>query len=274
MAIYDGNKMAATEGLLEVARLCALAALKAPRVGRTEIKTAIVTGDDLWPVVEVLEIIGEGSAFIMGDAIAVRKALEAGTPPVLLLVGVDASSSELAWNCGACGFSSCGEFNAYAKKNLGPGTLFAGPSCAWKILDHAVASNWAAAAAWQYNVPNRMQASTGVGAYLLGYLEGCTMCVGITMGPPAPMVYYDRPIMRDVYTEDDIVEMLQRNIPSIFEGFPGDGRPKIRHSPNWFTEWRFTKVERDPELEAKAASIAERVQKYVAEFRAKRQQSS
>jgi uncharacterized ferredoxin-like protein len=274
MAIYDGYKMAATEGLLEVARLCALAALKAPQVGRTEIKTAIVTGDDIWPVVEVLEIIGEGSAFVLGDALAVRRALEAGTPPVLLLIGVDASSSELAWNCGACGFSSCGEFNAYAKKNLGVGLLFAGPSCAWKILDHAIALNWAAAAAWQYNVPNRMQASIGIGAYLLGYVEGGTLWVSITMGPPAPMVYYDRPIMRDVYTEEDIIEMLQRNVTSIFEGFPGDGRPRIRHSPNWFAEPRYTKVERDPELEAKAANIRERVQKYVVEFRAKRQQGS
>jgi uncharacterized ferredoxin-like protein len=273
MAVYDESKVTGTETLLEVARLCALAALKAPTVARTKVKTAIVTGDDLWPIVDILEILGEGSAFIKGDAITVRKSLEAGTPPVLLLVGVDTSKGDLAWNCGACGFATCGEFNAYAKDNAGLGTLFGGPSCAWKVLDHAIALNWSAAAAAQYNVDNRIQASTGVGAWLLGYLEGCNLCCGLTMGPAGELVYYNRKSMRDKYTEEDIIAMLQRNVPALFQGFCGDGWPKMRHVPNWFDDLQFSTVGKVPEIEAKAAEIAERVQKYVEQFYAKKQQS-
>lgn len=272
MAVYKDEEITGAEKLFEVAQSCALAAKKAPKTAKTEIKTAIVTGGDLGPVADVLEILGEGSAFIRGDALVVRKMLEVGTPPVLLLIGVDASTG-VGWNCGACGFATCAEFNKFAKENAGMGSLFMGPSCAWKVLDHAIATSWAAATCCQHKVDNRIQASTGVAAFLLRYIEGCTLVFGVTMGPAAESVYYNRDVLRDLYSEADIVDMLMRNIPTAFEGFAGDGWPKIKHRTNWFDDWRFSVVTKVPEIEKKAAEIGEKLQKYLQEYFAKKQQA-
>ncbi len=269
VAIYKDEEITSTEELIEVAKKCALAAKKAPKVAKTEIKTAIVAGEDIGPMADVLEILGEGSAFIRGDAALLRKTLEAGNPPVVLLIGVDASSG-VGWNCGACGFPTCAEFNKFAKENIGMGTLFAGPSCAWKILDHGIATSWAAAAAWRYGVDNRVQASTGVAGYLLKYIEGCTVVFGVTMGPAGESIYYSRDIAQDVYSEQEVLEMLMRNIPTTFHGFPGDGWPKVKHRPDWFEDWRFSVITKVPEIEKKATEIREKLTKYLEEYFAKR----
>ena len=273
MAILDGNYEALHGSVVEVAKLCALAALKAPKLTGTEIKTKIIMGEeDVRPIVDVMEILGAVSAFVQGDAQTIKQNLDAGTPPTLLLVGVNAAKSPVSWeDCGACGFGECGEFNRHATKNFGAGTLFAGPSCMARVIDHGIAMSWAAAAAWHHHVDNRLQASTGVGAFLLGYMQDVSLVVSLTMGPPGFSIYYDRKSMKRAYTDEVIQEMLMRNIPALFQGFPGDGLPKLRHSKDWMADWRFTQVGKNPEFEAKNQEVMEKLQAYLGEFQAKRQ---
>ena len=269
MSIIDGKQLASEEAVMDVAKLCTLAALKAPRMAKTKISTVVVTGDELKPVQDLLEIIGEGSAFTKGDAMTLKAAIDAGTPPVAVLIGANASVSDLNWNCGACGFATCADFNAYTQKNLGPGRFFAGPSCHWKLMDHGMALSTAAAAAAQYNLDNRLQASVGAVSALLGYITGCTVSCSLTLGPPGLDVYYNRKITKDTYSEKDVTDMLMRNIPTIFQGFQGDAWPQMKLSPTWFEDSHYPVVTKVPEVDAAAADIGARLQKYLADFHAK-----
>ena len=143
MAVLDGMK-GVNEGLLAVAQAGAAAALTAPTVARTPLHTQILTGEDVLPLIEILEILGEAYTFVRPDAAVSRKAYEDGIPLVELLIGSEGTNSDLGWNCGACGFNSCEEFNRYSKKNLSRGVMAVGPNCNWKVLDHGIACSFAA----------------------------------------------------------------------------------------------------------------------------------
>ena len=55
MGLYDG-KQTIIENTFEIAKLCAQAAHKSSQItGRVEIKSMIVTGEDMVPILEVME---------------------------------------------------------------------------------------------------------------------------------------------------------------------------------------------------------------------------
>ena len=121
MARLDG-KQAAQEHLVEVAKSMVQAVYKAPlTTGRLKIQTEIITGDDLIPIIEVMGQLAKVSQFIRWDYLTLKENYEAGNPPILVLIGADSTVSDMAWNCGACGFATCKEFNAYTKENRGQG---------------------------------------------------------------------------------------------------------------------------------------------------------
>src|SRR3989304_1208048 len=105
MSVIDGIQ-AVNENLLNMAKVGAAAALRAPKIAKSKIRVEIITGEDLLPLIEIIGIAGETNAFVHGDYIIAKKAFETGTPIVELLIGVDATVSDLAWNCGACGFDT------------------------------------------------------------------------------------------------------------------------------------------------------------------------
>jgi len=271
MPVYKDEDIDTTEELVRVAKLCALAAKRAPKVADTEIKTTIVTGEDIKPILELLEILGEGSAFIRGDAAVVRKLMESGKPPVLLLVGVDASVP-VGWNCGACGFPTCGEFNKFCRENKSLGYFAMGPSCAWKIVDHGLALSYAAATCAMHNVENRIQTSVGASASLLGFMENCTFAVAITMGPAGEEYYFNRTLTRDIYTEEEVLDMLMRNFPTSFDDFAGSGWPRIKHIPTWMEDVKFSVVTKVPEVEEKLKEVRQKATQYVIEYFSKKYQ--
>src|SRR4030042_626010 len=86
MPLYDGNKLA-QEGLLDVAKHCAQAALHAPQLtGRTRGKIEIGAGD------EIKNFFGVGSsAGKLGARLGetYKQAYDIGEPPVLMLIGAD-----------------------------------------------------------------------------------------------------------------------------------------------------------------------------------------
>lgn len=269
MAVLDG-KTVANEGIVNVAAIAAMAALKAPKMANTEIRMEILTGEDVLPLSEILGIIGEASAFVSGDASCGRKAYEAGTPVVELLLGADTTYSDLNWNCGACGFDTCAEFNKYSKENKSRGPFYGGPSCNWKALDFGMAQSWAAAATWQLNVENRTQTSYGVAGLLLGYLEGCNVAVGVSMGPCRDQVWYSRPDLKDSFDMSEHEQFMLNCIPQIMVGFTGAGYPLIKHGPQWAAEPKFLKMTEDPEWAAKQQDILSRVVGVIEREQAKR----
>lgn len=268
MPVLDGKQLA-QESLVNVAALGAIAAYKAPKIAGTEIRTQIITGDDLLPLSEILSVIGEGSAFVAGDAVCSKLAHEKGTPVVELLIGADTTVSDLNWNCGACGFKTCAEFNKYSKENKSPGAYYVGPSCNWKLLDFGMAQSWAAAAVGQQNVENRIQTSFGVAGLLLGYLGGCNVSVGVSLGPCRDQVWYSRPDLAHSFDMSEHEQFMLNCIPQMFVGFTGGGYPMIKHNSQWGGAPKFFKLMDDPDFMTGYQDIMGRVMAIVERERAK-----
>ncbi len=89
MPKYDGN-IFAQEGLLQVAQHCAQAALHAPQfTGKTEIKMEVLTGEDLEDYFSIQGEANRRGAVLSGETY--KLAYDLGQPPVLLLIGADAT---------------------------------------------------------------------------------------------------------------------------------------------------------------------------------------
>jgi NADPH-dependent glutamate synthase beta subunit-like oxidoreductase/uncharacterized ferredoxin-like protein len=100
MPKYDGNALA-HEGLLQVAQHCAQAALHAPQLtGKTEIKMEILTGKDLEDFFGVQAEANKRGAILSGETY--KSAYDLGQPPVLLLIGADATPDVKAPCRAAC----------------------------------------------------------------------------------------------------------------------------------------------------------------------------
>lgn len=220
--------------VVEVAKSIVLAINKAPTItGKTAIEAEIIWGDDLVPIIEVLEPVAQAVRYVKWDYETIKRCQDKGEGPVVIAIGAKADRSNLAWNCGACGMATCKEFNAYAK-DLGGGGQLGGPSCNWKILDYAIACDWACAAAWQHKVDNRIMGSLGFALQALNYLPGCSVKLGVALGPPRDMVYFSREEMNQSLTyEMDKADFL-KCVPTMFATFAGGGNPSYKTKDDWW----------------------------------------
>jgi uncharacterized ferredoxin-like protein len=259
--------------VLAAAKAGAIAALRAPVVARTKIKVEIITGDDLLPLAEILAVAGEINAFVKGDSVVVNKAFKAGKPVVELLIGSDTTVADLGWNCGACGFDTCAEFNRYGREHKSQGGFSVGPSCNWKVLDNGMALAYAAAAIAEMNVECRLQASYGFAAMAVGYLAGCSMGCGVSIGPGGQSIWYDRTDMVNSFTTEQVQRNMQYILPQLFIGFCGDANPPVKLGRNWNRNPKFFRPVEDPEFLAKRQDVGERIGKIIARERAKRTKS-
>jgi len=229
--------------LVEVAKNIVLAIKKAPTItGKTSIEAEIIWGDDIVPIVEVLEPLTRASRYVHWDYQTIKGCYDKGEPPIIIGIGGKVDKSNLAWNCGACGFPTCREFNAYSREYSGGGQL-GGPSCNWKLLDVAIACDWACASAWQYKVDNRIMGSLGFALGALNYLPNSNVKLGVALGPARDMVYYSREEMhRHITYEEEKAEMI-KSVPTMFTCFPGNGSPMYKTKDDWWAPPEFLNVE-------------------------------
>jgi uncharacterized ferredoxin-like protein len=258
MAILEGFE-ATNDALLSVAKAGAMAAMTVQTVAGTNVKAKILTGEDVLPLVEILEILGESHTFIRPDAAVVRKAYEAGVYLVELLLFADGTVSDLGWNCGACGFNSCEEFNRYSKKNKSQGAMAVGPNCNWKVVDFGIASSAAAAAISAENVECRVKATYYMAASALGHLEDCNLGIGITVGPVKDSAWFNRVDLKDSFTLEEHEQFVKNTLPQLYVGFCGQGNPLLKHRPDWAAEPKFWRESEDKELLAKREDEMARV---------------
>ena len=279
MAYFEGKKLA-NEGFLAAAQLCAMAALKAPQVtGATELEIEILTGEDLDPIIEVLEILGEDNTVCFGDSKTLRACKDKGTLPVVMLIGgKGVANSNLGWGCGACGFASCRNHDTAVVEERAKPPDFTrpsafgtpGPVCVWKAIDVGIAMDYAAATAAQHNVENRAMASVGAISQALGYLAGCEIAVGMCLGPAEPEVYYNRPSLKEQYDKELITTFMMRALPTHFMGFPGAGDPRMKHADEWEKDPKYVRITKREEADqaSKEAGMA-RVLQLIMETRQK-----
>ncbi len=252
MAVYDGNK-AAQEHLLQIAKACILAAAKAPTLThRLRLRTEIITDEDIEPLLDILETLGETSSFQLHDAVAFRRLAKEGRMPPILLLGADLTQPAL-WDCGACGFATCGEYVQYTQRNKGVGVGGYGPSCVWKAIDFGIACDWACACVAQHKVESRILFSMGALALLTGRLEGSSYILGMPIGPVGRNLWFDREAWNDVLSFDQRMNIQMAGGACLSMAFSGGGNPILKTKPRWWEEPTFMKVEQDESFTAKEA---------------------
>lgn len=263
MTMIDGRRHA-HEGLLGVASQVLHAYYKAPQcTSRTKLQSMVVSGGELEPMVELVGALedslgreGAASVFfpLYMDYLCYKEALQRDDPPVVLILGANLMHSELGWDCGACGFKSCAEFNRFSKESGGMGLFGGGPSCAWKTIDFCIAVDYACAAAHQLNIENRVQATFGAVAYLLGYLEHASMVLTLPLGPIAELWYYNRPSMTRLATYQEWVKLMRQNYTLMFQMFSSNRHPWVKDDGPWWqkehTDRDVVGVKKDEGLEA------------------------
>jgi uncharacterized ferredoxin-like protein len=257
MAVYEGYE-AANEHMLEVAKACAAAAAKAPTLtGRLNLRMEILTGEDLEPMIQVLETLGKTSAFQLHDATAFRAYKNEGLLPPVLLLGADLTQPPL-WNCGGCGFPTCGEYLKYVSKNKGVGVGAYGPTCLWKVIDLGIAADHACACAAQHRAEARIMFSMGAVSMFLGRLEGCSFVLGLPIGPVGQNRWFDRMPWTKVLNYEQRMMTQVAGAPNLFFAFSGGGRPILKTKPRWWEDPTFMKIEQDEAfMEAMAQGQAE-----------------
>ena len=236
MAVYDGKKLA-QDKLLDIATYCIHSALKAPQItGRVELEFEVVTDEDLNPFIEAFGLLMPLAMFHGASMMSYSAAMAAGEPPVLLLIGgKNLRKSELAWDCGACGFETCRDFNRYSS-SIKPGldAESGGPFCQWKTIDYGMCCDWACAQAWHHNVTNRVEMAAGWAARALGYMPECDVIRGLPLGPMQDMFWYSREVFAESMPYEFWKEMTMRSYPAHWATFVGHGRPTIKSGQRWW----------------------------------------
>ena len=248
MAVYDGNK-AAQDHLLDIGKACILAAAKAPTLTqRLGLRTEIITNEDIDPVLDVLETLGETSTFQRHDAVALRRLADEGRMPPILLIGADLTQPAL-WDCGACGFPTCGEYLKYLSRNKGVGIGAYGPTCVWKAVDFGIACDWSCACAAQHRVESRIMFSVGAVSLLTGRMEGCSFILGLPIGPLGQNLWFDREAWKDSLSFEQRMGGQMAGGPNLSMAFSGSGNAIMKTKQRWWEEPTFMKIEPDPAAE-------------------------
>jgi uncharacterized ferredoxin-like protein len=270
MAMIDGKKFS-QDRLLDVAGHVLHAYFKAPQTTvRSEKKAMVVHGQEVKPILEFVEKLEEKlgteavkNAFLplYVDYQCMKVAADNGFPPVIILLGADLAKADLGWNCGSCGFPTCGEFTKYKKKHGGMGRHSAGPSCSWKTLDYGISCDYACAAAWELNVDNRILGSLGFICSALGYLDDVSITLALILGPPEELWWYSRPSMKNWSTPEQHKNLLRNNYTFHYQMFSTDLRPQVKkEGPWWEGEEELVTIGPDKEyggLKGKVGSVIE-----------------
>jgi len=165
-----------------VASLMAVAARTAPKAaGKDFVVVKVIEGQALKELGERMcdygVRTGKGNFDRDGNNVAASAAV--------VLIGIkDAKTTGL--NCGACGVEQCSEL---AVNNFHG--EFAGPQCAYRLLDMGIAIGSAVKMAGMLNVDNRIMYRAGVVAREMGLIDA-DLVMGIPLSATGKSIYFDR----------------------------------------------------------------------------------
>jgi uncharacterized ferredoxin-like protein len=162
------------------AQLMAIAARTAPKsAGHDFVVIKIIDGEEMQAVADKMVEYGErkGKKNFDRDGDNVRNS------PAMVLVGLK-DARPLGLNCGACGHDRC------LKPNTHQGE-YAGPQCAFRLLDMGIALGSAVKTAGLLNVDNRIMYRAGVVAREMGLVDG-DVVMGIPLSATGKSIYFDR----------------------------------------------------------------------------------
>ncbi|HUK50664.1 MAG TPA: DUF2148 domain-containing protein [Terriglobales bacterium] len=174
------------EGLLQAAKMMLVSARTAPKSGGIDdVLTAIVLGKEKESLADEMDNIADQRqiAGFKRDAKNLRDSAAA------VIIGVRGTKS-YGLNCGACGYSTCAQFDEAEKRK---GLDFTGPNCVFKSLDLGIAIASAVKTASALDVDNRIMYRVGTAATRLNLLPEATVIMGIPISAKGKNIYFDRP---------------------------------------------------------------------------------
>jgi uncharacterized ferredoxin-like protein len=167
---------------LEIAaELMSLSAATAPKSrGENFVFTQIIEGPRVKEIADSMERFGEKTKKTNFD----RDAKSVRGSEVILLIGIR-DATPISLNCGACGYDSC----TLLEKKRGP--EFAGPHCAFRLLDMGIALGSAVKTASILNVDNRIMYRIGAVARDMGIVDW-DFVMGIPLSATGKNIHFDR----------------------------------------------------------------------------------
>ncbi len=167
--------------LQTVTDLMAIAARTAPKAaGKDFVVTKVLVGDDLKRLGDEMARYGAR----VGKKNFDRDGRNVAASEAILLIGLkDGQSADL--NCGACGFDVCTD------RVQSEHSEFAGPQCAFRLMDMGIAIGSAVKTAQMLNVDNRIMYRAGVVAKSMGLVDA-DVVVGIPLSVSGKSIYFDR----------------------------------------------------------------------------------
>ncbi len=165
-----------------VAELMAIAARTAPKTaGKDFIELKVLQGEILQQLAAAMVSYGQETNKKNFD----RDAANVSDSEAVLLVGLK-NAARAGLNCGACGYSRCTDLEDACE-----GPEFAGPICAWRIVDLGIALGSAAKTAGILNADNRIMYRVGVVARKMGIMDA-EIIIGIPISATGKNIYFDR----------------------------------------------------------------------------------
>jgi uncharacterized ferredoxin-like protein len=186
------------DALRTVAKLCAVAAMTAPKSGgqlflkgaRPFIETVIVEDKDT--LTQLASWMREQGA-IHQEPIWFRDADTAEKLDLVLFVGL-AKWYPPVYDCGACGYGTCAEFLVAAKQHHtaeSENWQFAGPICQLRAVDLGIAVGSAAKTAAMHNIDCRCQTRIAAAARHLHVIEA-DLAVALSMSVTHKNIFFDK----------------------------------------------------------------------------------
>jgi len=175
--IYTSDKMDEA-AVLDAAQLMCAAARTAPKTrGIDNVKTLVLTGDDISALADKMEEIdlrvnNGGRTFFSRDAGNLR------ISKAVVLVGIDRKAYGL--NCTYCGFENCAE----CKSSNG--------TCFFCGTDLGIAVGSAVSAASNLRIDCRVMFSVGKCAAEMNYIDGDIIWLGIPLSTTGKNPFFDR----------------------------------------------------------------------------------
>ena len=164
-----------------VADLMAVAARTAPKsAGQDYVVIKVIEGDECQRLADEMLKYGEATGKKNFD----RDGRNVAASAAVVLIGIKDGKS-LGLNCGACGFDTC------AERTQTEHGEFAGPQCAYRLLDMGIALGSAVKMAGMLNVDNRIMYRAGVVARQLGMVDW-DFVMGIPLSVSGKSIYFDR----------------------------------------------------------------------------------
>jgi len=167
--------------MLTVADLMSLAARTAPKTrGQDCIKSIVISGDKKNFLADEMVRYGREN----NKKVFIINAEEVRNSDAVLLIAVS-DNKRAGLNCGACGKDNCDDLVTNESDE------YAGPICAWRLIDIGIAIGSAVKTASIMNADNRIMYTAGLVALRIGFIEG-PMVIGIPISAYGKNIYFDR----------------------------------------------------------------------------------